>query len=105
MVLSVTIPPRIIHTIRVNRGGKVTFLERRYPELLALNDAIGAKGITLPPKHILVTTFVPSAWVDDRLIAERKAGLAKYLSNIIQIPEYEDYPALLEFLKGSRQPH
>ncbi|ESK89485.1 glycoside hydrolase family 18 protein [Moniliophthora roreri MCA 2997] len=113
MVLSVSISshtttsfprPHILYIVQVDRDGKLTFVERRYSEFLALNDAIGARGINLPPKRILVTTFVPSAWVDDQLIAERKAGLAKYLSNVVQIPEYENHPALLNFLKGSSNP-
>ncbi|KAK7026409.1 hypothetical protein VNI00_015644 [Paramarasmius palmivorus] len=110
MVLSVSIPshtttsiprPHILYNVQVNRDGKLTTVERRYSEFLALNDAIGAKDITLPPKRILVTTFVPSAWVDDYLITERKTGLAKYLSNIVQIPDYENHPALVDFLKPS----
>jgi hypothetical protein len=63
-----------------------------------LHEALGVKSATLPPKRILSTTFVPSAWVDDELIAERKAGLATYLSKLVHTPEYEKNPILNEFL-------
>lgn len=47
---------------------------------------------------MLLTLFFPSAWVDDQLIAERKAGLAKYLSSILWAPEFKDTPLIQEFL-------
>lgn len=43
-------------------------------------------------------TFIPSAWVDDSLIAERKAGLSSYLSYLVSSPEYRDSPSLRKFL-------
>jgi chitinase len=55
-------------------------------------------NFSLPPKRYLVTTFVPSAWVDDALIAERKAGLTKYLSDLLSSPEFEKNTTLLKFL-------
>jgi chitinase len=58
-------------------------------------------GETLPPKRILVTSFIPSAWADDSLIAERKAGLATYLSKLLQSVKYKDNTALTRFLSQS----
>jgi chitinase len=55
---------------------------------------------TLPPKRILTTSFIPSAWIDDTLIAERKAGLTHYLSELLS-SEYKEDPALLRFLTHS----
>ena len=55
----------------------------------------------LPPKRILTTIFVPSAWIDDKLIAERKAGLTTYLSNILSNAEYRKNAAVKEFLTSS----
>jgi chitinase len=55
----------------------------------------------LPPKRILTTTFLPSAWVDDTLIAERKAGLARYLTHVLSSSEYKDHPYLLQFLTST----
>jgi chitinase len=52
----------------------------------------------LPPKRLLATTFIPSAWIDDTLISERRAGLTRYLNDILQSPEYKGNPALVEFL-------
>jgi chitinase len=62
-----------------------------------LHVNIGDK-FSLPPKRILSTTFVPSAWVDDKLIAERKIGLASYLNNLLSSLDYKDAPALLDFI-------
>lgn len=52
----------------------------------------------LPPKRLLVTTFVPSAWVDDSLITERKAGLAKYLNALLSSPDFAGSSVLAKFL-------
>jgi len=54
----------------------------------------------LPPKRLLATTFIPSAWVDDDLIAERKVGLAEYLYDILSTPKYKDKALVWEFLSA-----
>jgi chitinase len=41
--------------------------------------------------------------VDDTLIAERKAGLEAYLSQLVQSPQYRDNEVLQEFLSLSLQ--
>lgn len=68
---------------------------------MALHTAVGARGVELPPKRILATTFIPSAWVDDALIAERKEGLKTYLNTLLTTPQYQDNEALEEFLAPS----
>jgi chitinase len=55
----------------------------------------------LPPKRLLATTFIPSAWIDDTLISERRAGLTKYLNDVLQSPEYKGNPVLVAFLSQS----
>jgi len=55
----------------------------------------------LPPKRLLATTFIPSVWIDDTLISERRAGLTKYLNDILQSPEYKGNPALVAFFSQS----
>lgn len=65
---------------------------------------MGVKEYSLPPKRILATTFIPSAWVDDELIAERKTGLSEYLNNILRADDYRSIPALKEFLTLSTPP-
>lgn len=55
----------------------------------------------LPPRRLLITYFLPAAWVDDTLISERKVGLARWLSNLINSAEYRDNPLLLQFLTVS----
>ncbi|KAG6889319.1 hypothetical protein C0992_005645 [Termitomyces sp. T32_za158] len=57
---------------------------------------------TLPPKQLLFTTFIPSAWVDDTLINERKLGLTQYLEDLIKSPDYKDNSTLLHFLTDSK---
>lgn len=54
----------------------------------------------LPPKRLLVTTFLPSAWADDALIQERKEGLAEYLTDLLLSSEFKYHSALHEFLLG-----
>ena len=53
------------------------------------------------PKRFLTTTLFPSAWVDGTLIAERKAGLAKWLSAVLWSSEYQNTPTFLDFLNRS----
>ena len=48
-----------------------------------------------------MTAFVPSAWVDDSLIAERKQGLATYLNNLLTSTKYGEHSALTDFLSVS----
>lgn len=70
------------------------------PQFLELHRALG-DAEALPPKRILVTTFVPSAWADDALIAERKAGLTTYLNNLIGNDAFRDSAALNAFLSDT----
>lgn len=62
-----------------------------------MHDTLNDPG-SLPPKRILSTTFVPAAWLDDTLIAERKAGLSAYLAGLIQSPQFRVHKTFLEFL-------
>ncbi|KAG6910361.1 hypothetical protein DXG01_011076 [Tephrocybe rancida] len=62
-------------------------------QLGALKDSFD-----LPPKRILATNFIPSAWIDDALITERKAGLTKYLSDLLKSADYKDATILHKFL-------
>lgn len=75
------------------------FLARltRSRQFIALQHATG-DTLPLPPKRVLATTFIPSAWVDDALITERKAGLTSYLSSLIASPKYITSPVLVSFL-------
>ena len=69
-------------------------------QFVELHNALGDSEV-LPPKRILVTAFVPSAWVDDSLIAERKQGLATYLNNLLTSTKYGEHSALTDFLSVS----
>lgn len=102
--MSVTIPahttasaprPHILYELHV--GERV--LLRRYSDFLALHTTLGDPH-TLPPKRILTTAFSPSAWADDALIEERKAGLYAYLAALLADPTYAAAPALKEFLEA-----
>lgn len=52
----------------------------------------------LPAKRTLATNLVPSAWLNDEFIAERKKGLSTYLRNLIQSTQLQDHPILIQFL-------
>ncbi|KAJ3917264.1 glycoside hydrolase family 18 protein [Lentinula edodes] len=96
--------PHILYTVEVSRGGNHAVLNRRYSEFLALHNALQPSEditVSLPPKRILVTSFVPSAWLDDVLIEERKTGLAAYLNAILVHPTYRNAPALSDFLSSN----
>ncbi|KAI4527956.1 glycoside hydrolase [Schizophyllum commune Loenen D] len=86
--------PHILYTVRVGEGKPIF---RRYSEFAALASALPG-SFALPPKRLLTTTFVPSAWADDALIAERKAGLSAFLNDVLRVPELSAHPALKDFL-------
>ncbi|KAJ7496882.1 glycoside hydrolase [Mycena latifolia] len=90
--------PHILYKFEVERDGKVDVVKKRYSEFVALHTALGVNDVELPPKRILANIFIPSAWVDDTLIAERKEGLKSYLNILLATPEYKDNKALEEFL-------
>ena len=69
-------------------------------QFAALHDTLNDAG-SLPPKRILATTFVPSAWLDDTLIAERKAGLSAYLTGLVASPQFRAHKFFVEFLTSS----
>ena len=55
----------------------------------------------LPPKRAITTSLVPSAWVDDELIKERKAGLQIYLTNLLHDLKFRAHLELIRFLAPS----
>ena len=83
-----------IHSLRLSivRVHESVYISTHTP-IGALNNPF-----VLPPKRLLTTSFIPSAWIDDALIAERKAGLEEYLSNLLSIPDHENSPILAQFL-------
>ncbi|KAK7057565.1 glycoside hydrolase family 18 protein [Favolaschia claudopus] len=91
--------PHIIYQFQVDNDGAVYNVKKRYSEFVALHAALGVHDAELPPKRILATTFIPSAWLDDTLIAERKEGLKNYLNSIL--PKFQDNETLKEFLSPS----
>ncbi|KAF8178643.1 glycoside hydrolase family 18 protein [Mycena galopus ATCC 62051] len=90
--------PHILYQFGVDNNGEENVVKKRYSEFVTLHAALGPQDIDLPPKRILVTTFIPSAWVDDTLITERKDGLKTYLNTLLTIPRYKDDKTLKEFL-------
>jgi chitinase len=91
--------PHILYTIKVTIDGKELTSQKRYSEFVTLHAAL-QDPYTLPPKRLLATTFIPSAWVDDELIAERKVGLAEYLFNLLSTPKYKEKSLLYEFFSA-----
>ncbi|PIL37606.1 hypothetical protein GSI_01300 [Ganoderma sinense ZZ0214-1] len=93
--------PHILYTIEVKTtDGKTSTALKRYSEFVALHDTLNDPG-SLPPKRILATTFIPSAWLDDTLIEERKAGLSAYLTGLVESPQFRAHKFLVEFLTSS----
>ncbi|KAJ7350519.1 glycoside hydrolase [Mycena albidolilacea] len=93
--------PHILYRFEVDNDGALNVVKKRYSEFAALHAALGVRDVELPPKRILATTFIPSAWVDDTLIAERKDGLKTYLNTLLSSAQYKDSKTLLEFLAPS----
>ncbi|KIP06174.1 glycoside hydrolase family 18 protein [Phlebiopsis gigantea 11061_1 CR5-6] len=93
--------PHVLYHVEIHGAdGSTIRLTKRYSDFQELHHKIGDKEV-LPPKRILVTTFLPAAWVDDKLIAERKTGLAVYLNSLLKHLEYRESPILQEFLSSS----
>ncbi|KAL1940051.1 hypothetical protein VTO73DRAFT_9386 [Trametes versicolor] len=93
--------PHILYNVQVKTAdGKTSTVPKRYSDFVALHDTLNDPG-SLPPKRILATTFVPAAWLDDTLIAERKAGLSAYLTGLIHSPQFRAHTTLVEFLTPS----
>ncbi|KZP30284.1 glycoside hydrolase family 18 protein [Athelia psychrophila] len=96
--------PHVLYNILVTLPDAGTRrIQRRYSEFVALHLALG-DTFALPPKRLLVTTFIPSAWVDDALISERKAGLSAYLINLVHSPKYGDHDLVSQFLGPAGKP-
>ncbi|GJE87344.1 glycoside hydrolase family 18 protein [Phanerochaete sordida] len=90
--------PHILYFVEaIGDDGSATRVTKRYSDFVALHGALRDKG-QLPPKRILVTSFLPSAWADDRLIAERKEGLTSYLNSLLAQEEYQAHLLLTNFL-------
>ncbi|KXN90761.1 Chitinase A1 [Leucoagaricus sp. SymC.cos] len=89
--------PHILYNVSTFKDGKETIVKRRYSEFVTLHETL-KDSFELPPKRVLSTTFLPSAWVDDALIAERKAGLTKYLEALLSTPDYLGSSILAMFL-------
>ncbi|PCH40730.1 glycoside hydrolase family 18 protein [Wolfiporia cocos MD-104 SS10] len=93
--------PHILYIVDVTHAdGSISQVARRYSEFVELHTTLADKE-SLPPKRTLVTSFIPSAWADDRPIAERKAGLASYLASLLRSEQNRNHPALLAFLSAS----
>ncbi|KAJ7583205.1 glycoside hydrolase family 18 protein [Mycena floridula] len=92
--------PHVVYNVQATLNGKHQVADRRYSEFVALHHELG-DNFDLPPKRILATSFFPSAWVDDELITERKAGLTTYLTNVVHNSQYQNSPALVKFLSTS----
>ncbi|EJF62190.1 glycoside hydrolase family 18 protein [Dichomitus squalens LYAD-421 SS1] len=94
--------PHILYTVEVKTtDGKTSTISKRYSEFVALHDTLNDPG-SLPPKRVLATIFVPSAWLDDALITERKAGLSAYLTGLLELPQFRAHKSLVEFLTPSK---
>ncbi|KAF7296011.1 Glycoside hydrolase family 18 protein [Mycena kentingensis (nom. inval.)] len=91
--------PHILYSFELEQDdGNTYVIKKRYSEFDALHASLGVTSASLPPKRILVTTFIPSAWLDDKIIDERKTGLKAYLEDVVADPAFQNNSTLLEFL-------
>ncbi|KAF5347319.1 hypothetical protein D9756_009917 [Leucocoprinus leucothites] len=89
--------PHILYALTVTlENGTRYEVFRRFSEFVTLHTSL-RDPYSLPAKHTL-TNLVPSAWVNDELITERKEGLALYTHSILQSTEIQDHPILVQFL-------
>ncbi|KAF9027393.1 glycoside hydrolase, partial [Hymenopellis radicata] len=95
---SSTPDPHILYAVDVtlDDGSRYEVL-RRYSQFVELHASLG-DPYQLPPKKSLAHVVVPSAWVDDELIASRKAGLLAYINALLRSARYRESHVLLSFL-------
>ncbi|KAF7296006.1 Glycoside hydrolase family 18 protein [Mycena kentingensis (nom. inval.)] len=93
--------PHIVYKFTLDYDGVIETIEKRYSEFTALHAALGITDFGLPRKRLLVTTFLPSAWVDDVLINERKAGLESWLVNLLKVADYRHNEIVKNFLASA----
>ncbi|RDB17715.1 Chitinase A1 [Hypsizygus marmoreus] len=92
--------PHVLYIIKVTfDNGQQHEVLRRYSQFVGLHEYL-EDSFTLPPNHHLTNAVVPSAWVNDELIAERKSGLAAYLTHVNTVPEFQDNPIYVQFLSS-----
>ncbi|KIY68919.1 glycoside hydrolase family 18 protein [Cylindrobasidium torrendii FP15055 ss-10] len=89
--------PHILYSVELTRNGAHYTLQKRYSDFIHLEHNLGGTGHALPPKRILTTTFLPSAWIDDALISERKTGLQAYLEALLNDPKFSDSNEIRSF--------
>ncbi|EKM76188.1 hypothetical protein AGABI1DRAFT_108941 [Agaricus bisporus var. burnettii JB137-S8] len=90
--------PHVLYNLKVTfDDGTQQNVHRRYSEFVTLHTSF-RDPFHLPAKHSLTTNLVPSAWLNDELIAERKEGLETYLHNLLRCYDLQDHPLLVQFL-------
>lgn len=95
---SSTPSPHVLYVVNVTfDDGQQNKVLRRYSQFVTLHECL-RDSFALPPRRALANVVVPSAWIDDQLICERKAGLADYLNQLIAVPEFQDNQVILQFL-------
>jgi chitinase len=92
--------PHILYNIKVSKDDVEQTILRRYSDFVTLHEVL-QDPYKLPPKRIITTTFVPSAWADDALIAERKVGLSRYLTSLLRDGSFKDHRSVVNFLQLS----
>ncbi|KAG5651912.1 hypothetical protein H0H81_006963 [Sphagnurus paluster] len=93
--------PHILYVVKVVlENGQLHEVLRRYSQFSTLQAYLG-DSFNLPPKRVFATAVVPSSWVDDGLIAERKKGLSRYLNYLNATPEFQSNIAFVQFVTSS----
>uniref|UniRef100_A0A8H8CJU2 Chitinase n=1 Tax=Psilocybe cubensis TaxID=181762 RepID=A0A8H8CJU2_PSICU len=93
--------PHVVYIINVIReNGNQYEVLRRYSEFVTLKEALEVP-FPLPPKHVFATSFLPSAWVDNQLIEERKRGLQMFLTHLLHRLDARSSATFLAFIGAS----
>ncbi|KAF8890746.1 glycoside hydrolase family 18 protein [Infundibulicybe gibba] len=89
--------PHILYVLLVKKEDGTQYkILRRYSEFYALHASMKSP-YKFPPKRTFSSTL-PSAWVDDQLIEERKTALAAYINSVLWDSDLRANPTLLQFL-------
>jgi len=90
--------PHVVYIVDItDEDGSKSDVGKRYSEFVDLHKTLG-DDLTLPPKHSFEVVFVPGAWIDYKLIRERKDGLTAYLAALLSKNEWRLNTDLLKFL-------
>ncbi|KAF9262091.1 hypothetical protein L218DRAFT_945618 [Marasmius fiardii PR-910] len=71
--------PHIVYNLHITnmKNGDTKVVDKRYSDFIALDTGLNSPA-SLPPKRIIVTTFILSVSMNNVLINKRRVGLTSY---------------------------